>query len=179
MDSWALDADSVVCMKEEGGPPLAPPPPRPLLYGTPLCRRDEQKREKKSPASRRTHFLRCTSCGRSQRGQPLWPRSSAPLPSFRPSLLTSFSRLVMSLLPPCCGVTDRRRLLLAASPVDTVVMSLSPGSTIGHPPPPPPVGGVTGLQRWGVEGGGGEAVQSLPGLPPLHAPPLHAPCRGQ
>lgn len=73
----------------------------------------------------------------------------------------------MSLLPPCCGVTD---LLLAASPVDTVVMSLSPGSAIGHPRPP--VGGVTGLQRWG--GGGGEAVQSLPGLP-LCTPPLHAP----
>lgn len=59
--------------------------------------------------------------------------SNLPQNSFLPSFLLG---PVMTLFPPCCGVTGLQRLALAASPVDTVVMSLPPGSTIGHPRPP-------------------------------------------
>lgn len=132
------------------------------------------KKGKKSSASRQTHFLRCTSCGRSQRASlsGLAAPPSSFLPSVLPSLLTSFSRLVMSLLPPCCGVTDRQRLLLAASPVDTVVMSLSPGSTIGHPRPP------SGRRHWFTalgRGGGGAGRRSKASPVCLSPRPLPTP----
>lgn len=169
-EQLALDADSVVCRKEEGGPPSPPPS---SLYGTPLCRRSKQKHKQKggreSSASRQKHFLRCTSCGWSQRSASLvsllrllssnlpWPPSS--LPSF-------LSGPVMSLLPPCCGVTDRQRLLLAASPVDTVVMSLTPGSTIGHPRPPQWAASlVYSVGEWGGEPRRDGLTPSLPSLP--------------
>lgn len=58
------------------------------------------------------------------------------LPSNLPFLPSFLLGPVMTLFPPCCGVTGLQRLALAASPVDTVVMSLPPGSTIGHPRPP-------------------------------------------
>lgn len=76
-----------------------------------------------------------------------------PLTSFLPHFLPSFlSGTVMSLLPPCCGVTDQQRLLLAASPVDSVVMSLTPGSTIGHPRPPQWAASlVYSVGEWGGE----------------------------
>lgn len=63
----------------------------------------------------------------------LLPSNLPKTPSFLPSFLLG---PVMTLFPPCCGVTGLQRLALAASPVDTVVMSLPPGSTIGHPRPP-------------------------------------------
>lgn len=58
------------------------------------------------------------------------------LPSNLPKTPSFLLGPVMTLFPPCCGVTGLQRLALAASPVDTVVMSLPPGSTIGHPRPP-------------------------------------------
>lgn len=150
-----------------------PRPPPSSLYGTLLCRRSKQKHKQKggreSSASRQKHFLRCTSCGWSQRSASLvsllrllssnlpWPPSS--LPSF-------LSGPVMSLLPPCCGVTDQQRLLLAASPVDTVVMSLTPGSTIGHPRPPQWAASlVYSVGEWGGEPRRDGLTPSLPSLP--------------
>ncbi|KAK2893424.1 hypothetical protein Q8A73_015908 [Channa argus] len=100
------------------------------------------------------------------------------LPSSHPDLLPSFlpSFLfgpVMSLLPRCCGVTGRQRLLLAASPVDTVVMSLPPDSTIGHPRPPQWAASlVYSFGEWGVSHG--RTVRRFEAKPPRSAP-LHAP----
>lgn len=134
-EQLALDADSVVCRKEEGGAP----PPLLSLWHTALSPRSCLKKKKvtkqnrkggrESSASRQKHFLCCTSCGWSQRSTS-WSHCSA---FFLPSFLLG---PVMTLFPPCCGVTGLQRLALAASPVDTVVMSLPPGSTIGHPRPP-------------------------------------------
>lgn len=152
-EQLALDADSVVCRKEEGG---APPPllslwhtalsPRSCLEKnnkktTKKTRKRNQKGGRESSASKQKHFLCCTSCGWSQRSTS-WSHCSAFfLPTSPTSFLATFlpSFLlgpVMTLFPPCCGVTGLQRLALAASPVDTVVMSLPPGSTIGHPRPP-------------------------------------------
>lgn len=115
MNSRALDADPEVCTKEEGGPPLAPPPP---LYGTPLWRWEQQNNGKSTaqPPGRRT-FYAVLSVGGVKRSS--LASSSVLCPSFLPSLLTSVSRLVMSLLPPCCGVPT-----FSSVPVDTVLMSL-------------------------------------------------------
>lgn len=157
-EQLALDADSVVCRKEEGGPPLL------SLWHTALSPRLSKQKQKhiqkggrESSASRQKHFLRYTSCGWSQRSAS-WSRCSAfflpTSPIFLPYvlLLPSFFGPVMSLFPPCCGVTDQQRLLLAASPVDTVVMSLSPGSTIGHPRPPQWAASlVYSVGEWGGE----------------------------
>lgn len=142
-EQLALDADSLVCRKEEGGPPPHPHTP-PLLPMTHCSVAEVNKNINRKVAGSARHpealstlyFLWVES-----KGQPSWshcstfslPTSPDLLPHFLPSFLYG---PVMSLLPPCCGVTDRQRLLLAASPVDTVVMSLSPGSTIGHPRPP-------------------------------------------
>lgn len=142
----------------EGAP--APPPP---LHGTPLCRWEKQNNAKKdSAASSQMHFLRSTSCGRSLKAAP--GLSLGPLPSS----LTCVSRLLMSLLPPCCRVTDQQRLLLAASPVDTVVMSLSPGSTIWQPRPP------DGRRHW-FTALGSRGAWRRGGPQPRRSTPLHAP----
>lgn len=102
-----------------------------------------------------------------------------PLPSNLPDLLPSllphfpfsgwwcrsFLLVAVSLAP--------QRLLLAASPVDTVVMSLSPGSTIGHPRPPQ-WAAISSLQRWGV--GGWATAERWDGIKPSpRSAPLHAP----
>lgn len=108
---------------------------------TKKTRKRNQKGGRESSASKQKHFLCCTSCGWSQRSTS-WSHCSAFfLPTSPTSFLATFlpSFLlgpVMTLFPPCCGVTGLQRLALAASPVDTVVMSLPPGSTIGHPRPP-------------------------------------------
>lgn len=66
----------------------------------------------------------------------LWVESKVNLLVSLLRLLPSNLPKTPSFFPPCCGVTGLQRLALAASPVDTVVMSLPPGSTIGHPRPP-------------------------------------------
>lgn len=138
-EQLALDADSVVCRKEEGGAP----PPLLSLWHTALSPRSCLKKKKlqnrkggrESSASRQKHFLCCTSCGWSQRST-LLVSLLRLLPSNLPKTPSFLLGPVMTLFPPCCGVTGLQRLALAASPVDTVVMSLPPGSTIGHPRPP-------------------------------------------
>lgn len=137
-------------MQEGGG--RSPPS---SLYGTLICRRDRvNKNINRKVAGRARHpgrstFYTVLPVG-GVKGQPpglTAPPSSfqPPRPPFLPSFLQSFFPSfrpffslgpVMSLLLPCCGVTGQQRLLLAASPVDTVVMSLPPGSTIGHPRSP-------------------------------------------
>lgn len=175
MNSWALDADAVVCTKEEGAPPPLPahcsalcplsrPLPHPLsLWHTAMSLGKAKQRRKEqlsiqADALSTLYFLWAESRG-------LASSSVLFLPSFLPSLFTSIARLVMSLLPPCCGVTERQRLLFAASPVDTVVMSLPPGTLLGVPALP------DGLQRWGVEGGG----ESRAAAPSLASLPLSSP----
>ncbi|CAJ1075568.1 hypothetical protein INR49_030515 [Xyrichtys novacula] len=76
-EQLALDADSVVCRKEEGG---APPPlsmahcsVAEVVYKK---KKHEQNGGRESSASRQTHFLRCTSCGWSQRSAS-WSHCSA------------------------------------------------------------------------------------------------------
>lgn len=142
-EQLALDADSVVCRKEEGGAP----PPLLSLWHTALSPRSclkkkklQNKTEKVAGRARhpgRSTFYAVLPVG-GVKGQP--PGLTAPPSSFQPpqnSFLPSFLLgPVMTLFPPCCGVTGLQRLALAASPVDTVVMSLPPGSTIGHPRPP-------------------------------------------
>ena len=158
-EQLALDADSVVCRKKEGGVPPS------SLYGTLLCRRgcvNKNINIKVAGSARhpgRSTFYALLPVG-GVRGQP--PGLTAPPSSFQPPrplayFLPSFLPFflfgpVMSLLPPCCGVTGQQRLLLAASPVDTVVMSLPPGSTIGHPRPPQWAASlVYSVGEWGVE----------------------------
>lgn len=197
-EQLALDADSVVCRKEEGA---APPSP---LFGTLLCRRARVQQEKRKKTHKqnggresarhpgRSTFYAVLPVG-GVRGQPTGltappssfqpPRSPPPpdrpsftslLPSVLPSVPSSVFGPVMSLLPPCCGVTGRQRLLLAASPVDTVVMSLPPGSTIGQIPALP-----NGQRHWftALGSGGlshGGTVRRCDAEPPRSAP-LHAP----
>lgn len=146
-------------MQEGGG--RTPNPPS-SLYGTLLCRRGRVNKNinrKVAGSARhpgRSTFYAVLPVG-GVKGQP--PGLTAPPSSFQPPRPPSlklrsflFSGPVMSVLPPCCGVTDRQRLLLAASPVDTVVMSLSPGSTIGHPRPPQwAVSLVYSVGEWGGE----------------------------
>lgn len=154
-------------------------PPPSSLYGTLLCRWGKQKHKQKggreSSASRQKHFLRCTSCGWSQRSASWSHCSTFFLPTSPIYFLTSFFfGLVMSLLPRCCGVTGRQRILLAASPVDTVVMSLPSGSTIGHPRPPQwaasLVYSVGELGGWATAGWWDGLKAKPPQSAPLHAP---------
>lgn len=89
MDSWALDADSVVCMKEEGGPPLAPPPaPPPPLWHTALSPRRTKKGKKEPSVQADTlstlYFLWAESKGPASLASQLRPSS------FLPSFLAHF-----------------------------------------------------------------------------------------
>lgn len=143
-EQLALDADSVVCRKEEGGAP----PPLLSLWHTALSPRScLEKKSYKTKQKRWQGELGIQAEALSMLYF-LWVESKVNLlvsllrllpsnlpktPSFLPSFLLG---PVMTLFPPCCGVTGLQRLALAASPVDTVVMSLPPGSTIGHPRPP-------------------------------------------
>lgn len=174
---------------QEGGGRTTPTPhpsphpltPTPSLYGTLLYRREKTERWQgelgvQAEALSTLYFLWVES-------KVSLPGLIAPPPSFQPPLLTSslphfllsfLSGTVMSLLPPCCGVTDQQRLLLAASPVDSVVMSLTPGSTIGHPRPPQWAASlVYSVGEWGGEPRrDGETVFNAepPRSAPLHAP---------
>lgn len=180
-EQLALDADFVVCRKEEGGPP----PPRPPLSMAHCSVAEVNKNINRKVAGRARHPGRSTFYA----FYFLWveskvslpgltappssfrsPRPASSLPSFLPSFL---SGPVMSLLPPCCGVTDRQRLLLAASPVDTVVMSLTLAAPLGIPALP------NGQRQWftalgsgGVSHGG--TVRRF-NAEPLRSAPLHAP----
>lgn len=130
-------------MQEGGGRSPAPPPlsvahcsVAEVVFEKKKVTKQNRKGGRESSASRQKHFLCCTSCGWSQRSTS-WSHCSAFFLPTSPKLLPSFLLgPVMTLFPPCCGVTGLQRLALAASPVDTVVMSLPPGSTIGHPRPP-------------------------------------------
>jgi len=100
------------------------------------------------------------------------PPSSFQPPSLLPSFLPSFLfRPVMTQLPPRCAVTGLQRLLLAASPVDTVVMSLPPGSTIGHPHPPQWAASlVYNVGEWGGWATAGRWDGIKPSLPVCPSP---------
>lgn len=98
----------------------------------------------------------------------LLPSNLPKTPSFLPSFLLG---PVMTLFPPCCGVTGLQRLALAASPVDTVVMSLPPGSTIGHPRPPQWAASlVYSVGEWGGWATAGRWDGVKPSLPVCPSP---------
>lgn len=162
-EQLALDADSVVCRKEEGGAP-----PRLLsLWHTALsprsCKKKQtnkkktQKGGRESSASRQKHFLRCTSCGWSQRSAS-WSHCSAFfLPTSPTSFLTTF---LPSFLPTRAGDDALSSLLRCHWPAAPTVSSVPRGycrdvtSSWQHhwASPPSPMGSITGLQRWGVGG---------------------------
>ncbi|KAG7238964.1 hypothetical protein INR49_030515 [Caranx melampygus] len=189
-EQLALDADSVVCRKEEGGaPPLL------SLWHTDLSPRSckqkhKQKGGRESSASRQKHFLHCTSCGWSQRSAS-WshcsafflPTSPTTFPSFPPSFLPSFLPSFFFFFSRASDVAPSS-LLRCHWPATPTVSSVPCGycrdvtSSWQHhwASPPSPMGSsVTGLQRWGAGGlSHGGTVRRYTAEPPRSAP-LHAP----
>lgn len=153
-------------------------PPPSSLYGTLLCRRGEHKQRggSESSASRQKHFLRCTSCGWSQRSASWSHCSTFFLPTSPIYFLTSF-------LPFRAGDVAPSSLLRCHWPAAPTVSSVPCGycrdvtSSWQHhwASPSSPMGSVTGLQRWGVGGvSHGRAARRFRAKPPRSAP-LHAP----
>lgn len=179
MNSWPL----MLILWYAGRRREEPRPPS-SLCGTLLCRRGRVwKKQKKLQNKTEKVAGRARHPGRSTfyavlpvggvKGQPpglTAPPSSFQLPqnSFLPSFLLG---PVMTLFPPCCGVTGLQRLALAASPVDTVVMSLPPGSTIGHPRPPQWAASlVYSVGEWGGWATAGRWDGVKPSLPVCPSP---------
>lgn len=154
MNSWPLMLILWSAGRRREEPPSS-------LYGTLLCRRGrvhkKQKREGggERSASRQKHFLRCTSCGWSQRSAS-WSHCSAfflpTSPSLLPSVLPSFLFRAGDVTPSS--------LLRCHWPAAPTVSSVPRGycrdvtfSWQHHwASPPSPMGSVTGLQRWGAGG---------------------------
>lgn len=173
------EVNSGPLMQEEEAPPTAPLPS--LLVAQVV----KSKTLNRKVAGGQKHFLRCTSCGRSQRSAS-WSHCSA---FFLPTSPTSFSfflflffvirsrpggdgrsflpvarrprpaalRYVMLRYATLCYVSG------TSKPADTVVMSLF--SWQHHWASPP---SVTGLQRWG--GRGRLSRRKAEPLPPRYAP---------
>lgn len=139
---------------QEGGGRTSPPSPLSLAH----CSVTEvvlKKKKKKKVARRARHPGRCTFYTvlpvAGVKGQ--LPGLAAPPSSFLSGPMTTT-------LPPSRGVIGLQSLLLAASPVDTVVMSLPFGSTIGHPRPPQWAASlVYSFGEWGGMSHGGTVRQ--------------------
>lgn len=174
MNSWPL----MLILWYAGRRREDPQPPLLSLWHTALSPRSckqkhKQKGGRERSASRQKHFLRCTSCGWSQRSAS-WSHCSA---FFLPTSPTSF--LKTSLLPFFrAGDVAPSSLLRchwpAAPPVSSVPRGYCRDVTFSWQhhwaSPPSPMGSVTGLQRWGVGGwataGRWDGIKpSLPGLP--------------
>lgn len=154
-EQLALDADSVVCRKEEGGAP----PPLLSLWHTALSPRSclkkkklQNKTEKVAGRARhpgRSTFYAVLPVG-GVKGQP--PGLTAPPSSFQPPQ--------NSFLPSRAGDDALSSLLRCHWPAAPSVSSVPRGyccdvtSSRQHhwASPPSPMGSITGLQRWGVGG---------------------------
>lgn len=166
MNSWPLMLILWYAGRRREDPPLL------SLWHTALSPRlckQKQKGGRESWASRQKHFLRCTSCGWSQRSAS-WSHCSA---FFLPTSLSYF-------LTFWAGDVAPSSLLRCHWPAAPTVSSVPRGYCRDvtffwqhhWASPPSPMGSVTGLQRWGV--GGWATARRYKAEPPRSAP-LHAP----
>lgn len=157
-EQLALDADSVVCRKEEGGAP----PPLLSLWHTALSPRSCLKKTKKSYKTKQKRWQGELGIQAEALSMLyfLWVESKVNLLVSLLRLLPSNLPKTPSFLPSRAGDDALSSLLRCHWPAAPSVSSVPRGyccdvtSSRQHhwASPPSPMGSITGLQRWGVGG---------------------------